>query len=176
MLIISEKLDIVEQVESQLLAIKKAYQSDANFRTFMTHPKIPRSAKRDVLRQIFAEKLHPVFIRFMEILVDKHRFAMIEHIADAFDELADRSKGIVRVVVTSPFPLAENHTDRLHKCLTSLTAGKKIELHVELDKKTLGGISVRVGDTLVDGTVQNKLKRLREELMSPQVLGGIYAG
>lgn len=164
MLLVSEAAGITEEVESQLLALKDAFVRDSNFQILMLNPRISRKAKREVLQRIFRDKVHPAFMRFLEILVDRHRFGIIVEIADAFDELADAFKGIVRAQVRTFLPLSEEHKRLLHARLTRLVGGRKLEMNVQVDPELLGGMWVKIGDTLIDGSVASKLKYLREKL------------
>jgi F-type H+-transporting ATPase subunit delta len=164
MLSVALKEGAVEQVEGHLLALKDAYRGNASFRKAMGQPRIPKAARKQILRRPFEGKALPAFLELLDLLVDKHRVKLIPDIADSFDQLADESHGVVRVQVASAFPLSATHEKTLEDRLKAAT-GKKVEMRVSVDRALKGGLSVRIGDQVLDGTVLNRLKTLRERLL-----------
>jgi len=164
MLSVALKEGAVEQVEGHLLALKDAYRANASFRKAMGQPRIPKSARKQLLRKPFEGKALPAFLELLDLLVDKHRVKLIPDIADSFDLLADETHGVVRVQVASAFPLSTAHEKSLGDRLRAAT-GKKIDMRVSVDRGLKGGLSVRIGDQVLDGTVLNRLKELRERLL-----------
>ena len=154
----------VEQVEDHLLALKTVYRADTAFRRALGQPRIPKAARKQLLRKPFEGRTLPAFLELLDLLVDKHRVNLIPDIADSFDQLADESHGVVRVQVATAFPLSAAHEKMLGDRLRAAT-GKKIEMRVAVDRALKGGISVRIGDQVLDGTVLNRLKNLRERLL-----------
>lgn len=178
MLTVAHKFGIVKETELNLLAIKEAYEKSDGFRKFMQHPKVPKKAKKDVLGEMLGTEAHPSLVQFLWILVDKGRFKMIPEIAEAFDELDDKMEGIVRVNVKTFMPLDEAHEKVLTTKLAVMTKTDpaKILLIKKVDPKTLGGISIQIGDELIDGTVATRLLRLYDMLTDPKLLGGAHVG
>lgn len=154
----------VEEVEEHLLALKSAYRADAAFRRALGQPRIPKSSRKKLLRKPFEGRSLPAFLDLLDLLVDKRRVGLIPDIADSFDQLADQSHGVVRVQVASAYPLSNAQEKALQDRLKSAT-GKKIEMRVDVNRALKGGLSVRIGDQVLDGTVLNRLKELRERLL-----------
>ncbi len=169
MLSVALKEGAVEKVEDHLLALKTVYRADAKFRSAMGQPRIPKAARKKLLRKPFEGKSLPAFLDLLDLLVDKHRVNLIPDIADSFDALADESHGVVRVQVASAYPLSHAHEKALQERLKAAT-GKKIEMRVTVDRALKGGLSVRIGDQVLDGTVLNRLKELRERLLGRAAL------
>ncbi|HEU4338847.1 MAG TPA: F0F1 ATP synthase subunit delta [Planctomycetota bacterium] len=169
MLAVALKEGAVEKVEEHLLALKTAYKADTAFRRAMGQPRIPKAARKKLLRKPFEGRTLPAFLELLDLLVDKHRVNLIPDIADSFDQLADESHGVVRVQVATAFPLSAAHEKTLGDRLRAAT-GKKIEMRVSVDRALKGGISVRIGDQVLDGTVLNRLKNLREKLLDRAAL------
>ena len=163
----AEKAHVVEEIEAQLLALKEAYEKDASFRMAMHHPKIPRSKKTEALRAVFAKDSPASLMAFLTLLVRKNRINLIPDIADVFDRLADRSRGVVRVEVSAWRDLTEPQRSGLLAKLNTILGGRKVDLTVTVNPRLLGGLAVRIGDTVYDGTVSGRLKALRESLTMP---------
>jgi F-type H+-transporting ATPase subunit delta len=164
MLAVALKEGAVAQVEEQLLALREAYRSDVTFRRALGQPRIPKASRKRLLRKPFEGRTIPAFLDFLDLLVDKNRFRLIPDIAESFDLLADATHGIVRVQVSAAFPLSGAQEKALHERLKAVT-GKKVEMRVGVDRRLKGGISIRIGDQVLDGTVLNRLKGLRERLL-----------
>jgi F-type H+-transporting ATPase subunit delta len=152
-----------EETEALLLALREAYQKNKAFRSVLSQPKIPRAVKKGILRKAVERVARKSFLTFLDLLVDKNRVEVLPEIAEMFDRLADVSKGIVRVQVRSWRPLSEPHKTSLSERLGRLT-GKKITVEADTDASLLGGMLVRVGDTVIDGSVRHRLKVLGERL------------
>jgi F-type H+-transporting ATPase subunit delta len=163
-LLASVAKNIVEEVEDQLLQIKKAYQTSDRVRAFMTNPRIPNRAKIDAVKKMFEGKVDPLVSAFMQLLVKRHRFNLVPAIAEAFDEMADAYRGVVRVEVRTFSPLKEAQRQTLQAQLVRIVKGAKVDMQIHEDPSLMGGMWVRIGDTLIDGSVANKLKTLRERL------------
>jgi len=156
-----------EETEANLLALKEVYLADKAFRSLLSQPRVPKSMKRSVLRKAFEGRAKPSFLDFLTLLVDKNRQDIIPDIADMFDRLADASKGVVRVKVRSWKPLSAAHQTTLQTKLERLT-GKKIDLETKADPALKGGMTVTVGDTVIDGSVAQRLKELGDRFRTLQ--------
>lgn len=156
-----------EEVEQMLLALKDAYLADKPFRSILSQPRVPKSFKKSILRKAFEGRAKPSFLDFLTLLIDKNRQDIIPDIADMFDRLADSSKGVIRVLVRSWRPLLDPHRATLEAKLTRLT-GKKIALEAQTDPSLKGGLLVMVGDTVIDGSVAQRLKVLGERFRELQ--------
>lgn len=155
------------EVEQLLLALKEAYLSDKAFRSILAQPRVPKSLKRTLLRKAFEGRAKPSFLDFLTLLVDKNRTNILPDIADMFDRLADASKGVVRIKVRSWRPLSAPHQTSLQTKLERLT-GKKIDIDAQTDPALKGGMTVMVGDTVIDGSVAHRLKELSERFRELQ--------
>jgi F-type H+-transporting ATPase subunit delta len=113
-----------------------------------------------VLRQSgFAE----VVKNFLYLLLDKDRISALEEIALHYEKLTDDISNIARAEVVSPRPLKEDALKRLEEVLGKATS-KKIKMDVREDETLIGGIIVKIGDLVLDGSVKAQLEGLKESL------------
>ncbi len=162
----AEKEGASEQVGGDLLALKEAYLKDAPFRAALSQPRIPCEARRLLLRRPFEGRSCRSFLDFLDLVVRKNRVKILPDVADVYRVLADVSHGMVRVQVRSYLPLTAAQRGALHEKLARIT-GKKVEIEEQADRSLRGGVSVRIGDTVIDGTVAHRLKALSEKLLEP---------
>ena len=163
LLVVADQAHIVEEIEPQLTAISQAYSKDDLFRKLMNNPRIERNEKKRIMRKLFEGKVNRLLMSFIEIIIEKGRFNLITVITQKFDELDDALKGVVKVQVKTFMPLNQNEKDKLQSKLVQVT-GKKISLKELVDKSVLGGLWVKIGDTLIDGTVKGRFEHLKENL------------
>jgi len=148
-----------EETETVLLALREAYRSDRKFRALLGSPRVPRRAKKELFHKILAGKAKPSLVDFLDLLVDKNRIDLLPDVSELFDRLADASHGIVRARVLSWKPLSDAHRATLTEKLARMT-GKKVAIEAETDASLKGGMLVRIGDSIIDGSVAHRLKVL----------------
>jgi F-type H+-transporting ATPase subunit delta len=102
---------------------------------------------------------------FLAVLIDHHRIASVGEILVQFKEELDRRMGIAEARVSSARELSATEKKSLEAQLASIT-GKIIRATYSEDTGLLGGVTVRVGSTIYDGSVQGRLQRMREEIAS----------
>jgi F-type H+-transporting ATPase subunit delta len=102
-------------------------------------------------------------MNFFRLLRQKSRLGLGASIASFFRELLDEERGILRAEVTSAMPLDDDQRQRLLDKLARDT-GKQVALEVRVDPSIIGGIIVRIGDRMVDGSIRNRLRSLRTQL------------
>ena len=150
-----------EDTEAVLLGLRDAYRANRGFRELLASPRVPRPAKKSLLHKVLEGKANPSLVDFFDLLVDKNRIDLLVEVADVFDRLADASHGVVRVKVRSWRPLSDGQRATLSEKLVRMT-GKKIAIEAETDAALKGGMLVRIGDSIIDGTVAHRLKSLGE--------------
>lgn len=103
--------------------------------------------------------------RFVLLLMERRRIALLPAIARAFQDMADAHMGRVRATVTSAEPLAAGTLERVRRSLEQRT-GKKVIVETAVDPELIGGLVARVGDLVLDGSVRTQLADLRAKLLN----------
>jgi len=104
-----------------------------------------------------------VVANFLKLLVDKGRINILEDILNAYQHLMDQALNKARVSVKTAYPLSDDLVAEVKKTLEGLTK-KRVEMAIEEDPSLLGGIVVKIGDTVYDGSVKAQLNKIRELL------------
>ena len=154
----------LERVQEEICEATELWHASADLRRVMLNPLIPVGEKVDAMARI-AERagwLEPVR-NFLGVLVENERIALLSDIGAV---LADMVRAHLRrqiAVIESPVPLSDEETARVtHRLGTQL--GVTLIPQVEVKPELLGGLRVRVGDTMFDATVASNLRNLREQL------------
>jgi len=164
LLALSTKSNATEEWGGLMHAVAGAFESDITLQRFLAAPQVSATQKRDVLGKGLAGKAPPMFIKFLQKLVTNRRQLLIPDIATAYTDLLDAAAGRVHARVT--FSRAVSDADMAGITAQLSRVLKKIVVpHVTVNPQILGGIVVRVGDTVMDGSVRRRLGAVRAKMM-----------
>jgi F-type H+-transporting ATPase subunit delta len=153
-----------EPVSKQLADFGAAYAESAELRNFLASPAVSHEAKHGVIEKIAARLGASKIIRnFLYVITDHQRSSILPEIIAAFQQVIRRRQGIAEAEIVSAAELSPAQKADFTKTLESLS-GKKVVAQYSLDPALLGGAVVRLGDTIFDGSVRNRLNRMRERL------------
>lgn len=139
--------------------------SERVVRTFLESPRFDRALKKQVLRAALTEHVHQLFLNFVLLVVDKRRQQLFSSIANEYRALVDEAANRLHVDVTvarEPSPAMEADI----QARLSEIFGKTVISHVTVDERILGGIVVRQGDQLIDGSLRRRLLGMRKQLLT----------
>lgn len=153
-----------EPARKQLGDFAAAYVESAELRNFLASPAITREMKHGVIEKLIARLGASRIIRnFLFVIVDNQRTHLLPDIVDSFELVLRQRQGVAEADVQSAVALNDPQKSALLKTLERLT-GKKIQAKYSLESQLLGGAVVRIGDTIYDGSLRNRLNRLRARL------------
>lgn len=154
------RLDLVQSEFDFVESILKEYP---DFYEILKTPKINIEEKKAVLQDTFGDQVSQTLLNFLKIIMDKKRGSDLLSIKWDFDRRVDEYKGVVKVAVESVVPLSEDQINTLVGNLKKMT-GKEIVLTTHINPELLGGMVVRLGDKVIDGSVKFKLEGMLEGL------------
>jgi F-type H+-transporting ATPase subunit delta len=153
-----------DRMKGDLAAFVEAFFSSADLRTVLESPAVSSETKHKVVEQIVAVMgLEQEVRNFVYVLVDHRRTEMLREIQQAFNTELNARLGIAEASVTSARALSDQEKQELTAALQKRT-GKKIEASFGEDPSLVGGVVVRVGSTVYNGSVREQLTKLREQL------------
>lgn len=156
---------VLEQVDADIDLISNALADSRELRAFFGSPIISRDKKGQVVKALFSDRIQKITMTFVELLVSKRREGVFPAIVSSYRDLRDVQLGIKAVSVRTAYELSGQDRASLETALQSLT-GKQVRLETRVDASIMGGMIVRVGDTVYDGSISNQLATLRERLQS----------
>jgi F-type H+-transporting ATPase subunit delta len=120
--------------------------------------------RREILKAVLEKSAFSVMMRnFLYLLLDKNRIGAIQEIAEHYERLTDDISNIARAEIVTTRPLKTEEQNRLEKVLGDLTS-KNVRVEVKEDKGLIGGIIVKIGDLVLDGSIRAQLEGLKESL------------
>ena len=129
----------------------------------LSNPSVPTSSRIEALERIVGDDVTGPQRNLLALMVRRGRFEQLPAVIREFRRLYRQREGIVEATVTSVTALEASALEALRSRLEQLT-GARIELDQEVDRDLLGGVVVRVGDQLIDGSVRGRLERLHTDL------------
>jgi F-type H+-transporting ATPase subunit delta len=172
---LADRNDGLESYGEALETVARVIEEDAKFRLFLETPRISDEDRKKVVSEAFAAALPTHVLNFVLVTIDKRRQRLLRHISTEFHLLLDERMGRehVQVTIASAFDDAarQDLTDRL-----SAVLGKEAIPHIRVQPEILGGVVVRTGDTIYDGSVRRRLDGLRRQLLRAELPAAGVAG
>jgi F-type H+-transporting ATPase subunit delta len=131
----------------------------------LANPSIPMETRLEIARKVFGSLAGDKVLNLIALTLRRGRIEELPRIAAEFRRLDDERQGITHATATSADALTPDEARALTQRLEELTGGK-VALDLQVDPGLLGGVVVRIGDRLIDGSVRSRLERLRSQLVS----------
>jgi len=164
----SRKGGVLDGVAESYAAVAALYAERPDLGSFLEGPQVSDQEKKQLLDNVFGQKIEPVLLHFFHLLLKKGRIEHLTDIQTEFQVLVEVDQGFVRAKVVTAVPLPEDLERALTDKLASLT-GKKITLRKRVDPAVIGGVCVAMGDQVIDGTIQTNLAKMRAQLSAADV-------
>ena len=155
----------LRKVEDELFAFAKATEQNPKLREALTDQALPLENREAVVRDILGGRTSQVTINLISFVIQSGHARDLSKIADAFVQLAARSRERAAAEVRSAVPLTDVQRERLEQALSSAT-GRTVEAKVVVDPTVIGGVVARVDDLVFDGSVASRLEDARHALRS----------
>jgi len=157
------ELDNLDQIREELGFVSETFKSHPEFYEVFRTPKINKEERKDIIIKVFGEQVSTEVMNFLKILIDKRRGTAIGGIYSEFVDMVDDHKGVVKAVVESAVELTDDEQKTLTEKLAKVT-GKEIRLSALVNPEIIGGLVVKIGDKVIDGSVKNRLDIMKDNL------------
>ena len=151
------------QVQDDVALMINALEGSRELRLCMASPVVPRTQKSSVIERLFGPRVHPLTHKFLQLLVSREREDLLPLILKQVQALSDQSKGIINVQAQVAELLDAPARTQLARALED-RLGQSVRLAVTQDESLIGGIILRIGDTVYDGSVRYQLSALRKRM------------
>ena len=155
----SDKLDVVCE---QVGAFADALNENREMSVFFFSPYFSTEEKKDGIGKL-VDDADERFVRFLELLAERHRMPVLFRMRREFEALYAQERKLLPVTITSAVELDEGTVKRIGDEIQDRT-GKRIELTTSVDPDVIGGLSMQVGNVIMDATIRARLERLRKEV------------
>jgi F-type H+-transporting ATPase subunit delta len=153
-----------QEYGQELQTFADFYESHRELNQAISNPAFTLQDRKEILKAVLARTTTSETIwNFLNLLLDKNRITALGEISAFYGQLTDEVSNIVRAEVVVSRPLAGEAEGRLGKALEQMTS-KQVRMSVRQDKSIVGGIIVKIGDLVVDGSVKAQVQGLKESL------------
>jgi F-type H+-transporting ATPase subunit delta len=153
-----------QQYGEELKDFSSFFQQNLDFGQAISSPVFTLEDRKNVLSVVLAKSRYSQTVKnFLHLLLDKNRIGAVHAIHAYYKKLTDEVANIARAEVITPMPLNENLRKRVERVLEELTS-RKVKMETREDKALIGGIVVKIGDLVLDGSIKTQLKGLKESL------------
>jgi F-type H+-transporting ATPase subunit delta len=154
-----DKLDVVRE---QLGQFADALNADRDLQVFFFSPYFSTVEKQDGLDRAVSDA-EPILVNFLKLLIENHRSPVIFRVRRVVDELWQEENKLLPVQVTSAVELDQATVRQIGDRIAEQT-GRKVELSASVEPDILGGLVVRVGNSILDASIRNRLEQLRKQV------------
>jgi len=151
-----------DELREQLGQFADALHENRDLAIFFFSPYLSAEEKKDGLKRTL-DGAEETLINFLELLIEKHRMPVIFRIRRVFDTLWENENKILPVQISTAIELDESVVEKLGDSISEST-GQKIELTAKVDPEIIGGIVLRVGNSILDASIRNRLQTLRKHV------------
>jgi F-type H+-transporting ATPase subunit delta len=152
----------LDELREQLGQFADALDQHRELAVFFFSPYFSSQEKRDALDTLL-DGADEIFINFLELLIENHRMPVIFRIRQEYERLWEEENRMLPVEITSAIALDDATTDSVGKNIGERT-GRKVTLAARVDPDILGGIIIRVGNSILDASIRNRLEQLRRHV------------
>ncbi len=159
---VAREQDKLDELREQLAQFADAVDQNHELAVFFFSPYFSTAEKQDGLARMLSGADESL-LNFLGLLIENHRMPVIFRIRQEFDRLWDQENLVLPVEITSAIALDEATTESLGRTIGE-RAGRKVTLAAHVDPEILGGIVVRVGNSILDASIRNRLEQLRRHV------------
>lgn len=159
----------IDTMLEEIKSVKKVFSENDELIKLLNHPKIDKDEKISVLEKIFENQVSREVTGFLVIITEKGRQDQIGEILDYFINRVREYKNIGVAEVTSALPLSEDQKKKMEQKLLATTKYVEMQMHYQVDSSLIGGVVIRIGDRVVDGSIKSKLAEMTKSLQKIQL-------
>ncbi|HEY9756246.1 MAG TPA: ATP synthase F1 subunit delta [Oculatellaceae cyanobacterium] len=156
---------LADTVMQDLNLASETFKTSPELTLILEHPSIPTEEKRKVLVELFDGRCQDLTLRLLELLLDKRRITLVPAITREYHSLLNAKKNIVSASLVCADKLSDTALADI-KARLAEHVGSHLELEVKVDPSLLGGVVLKLGDQVIDGSLKGKLANMERILLS----------
>lgn len=171
LLAMAQRHDVVERCGELIDGVAGVLVADPKLQGIFMSPRIAKAAKQRLIEQALKDVAPAPFVRFLQAIVQRGRQGMISEIAAEYERLVDTHLNRVHAVVSTAHPADDELRVAITQRLTTVF-GKTVRAHFRTEPALVGGVVVRSGDWVFDGSLRRRLKLLKHRMLQARLGGG----
>jgi len=160
MMSVAQTQNLVEQFGENARGLMELINSSPDLQKFLGDPLIPAGKRKEVIRQVIGDQIHPLMMNFLMLLVDKKRILFLETICQEYLNRLRALNQTVLAEVTSSVELSEEQKQSVREKVKSVSGAREVELATKVDRDLIGGVIIKVGSQVFDASLRGQLRRI----------------
>jgi F-type H+-transporting ATPase subunit delta len=161
---LSKENNLLAKAEEELRVVKEVLLNSKELNAVLKSPKVTVEKKKEIIKGSFSN-MNQFILNTLMILIERHRDDQIVDVVNSFIELSNEEQGIAEAKVYSIRPLTEAEKEGLSASFAAKVGKKSLRIENIVDTDILGGIKLRIGNRIFDGSLRGKLDRLERNLL-----------
>ncbi len=161
---VGERQGKISDINTDLKFVAQTINSNEELENFFKNPVITLNDKKDVINQLFREKINETTINFLYILVDNGRIEILTIIADEFEKLIKEKTGITVVKAISAVEIKGYLKEKLENKIEQMI-GKKVQIEYEIKPEIIAGLIVEIEGKTLDNSIRTRIKNIKKQLI-----------
>jgi F-type H+-transporting ATPase subunit delta len=164
----AQKNNMFEQLNEELEFVAELLAEEKDVKSYLLSPSFSKDAKKDFVKKVFSGNLSEYIVNFLYVLIENGRQSDLPEITAAFGDLMDDLNNRMKVDVVSVSKLDSGTLENIKSALKK-KFNKDVVINEKTDKNILGGIIIKAGDLVIDGSLAENLKKIRYSLLNSKV-------
>ena len=161
---VAVKEDDINQISNRLHSIKSILKSVPELNQLLITRRVQMEDKMIMLKNILGDIISDIEMDLMVLLMENGHMMLFGEVIKRFDYLQDKDTEVIKVQITSSSRLSDDEVQRISLEIENKIQ-KKVDVKMKTDTSIVGGIKLRIGNTLIDGSVSNRLQKMRDTLI-----------
>lgn len=163
--------DMVSELMDEVQTIKHLLQENEEYVKLLSHPKLSLDEKTQLIGEAFSEKVCSQLLGFLLTVTEKGRMGEITGILSYFENRVREYQKIGTAYVTTAVTLSQEQKEKIEQRLLETTAYESFQIEYTVDAALIGGMTIRIGDRVVDSSIRTKLNNMAKQLSKLQLQG-----
>ncbi len=162
---LGQEKGLLEKFSQDMVSLKEVIDKAEGFLSFLANPTYEYTEREKLLLEVASKLgLNQYLVNLIKLLMESNKVKLLPYICNFYQDLQDFYAGKVRGVIKTALPLSNDDLNAI-KSAVEKALNKKLELTVQVDKAVIGGVLLKVGDVIYDGTVKKQLEILKDNLI-----------
>src|SRR5699024_920506 len=163
--LLGQEKNNLNQLKEEFSQVQEIFENNAQLRTFLMHPRINQTDRKKLIDEAFRAFQDDV-VNTLKLVVDRQRTALIPNIIEQFIQLANDAEGIALATVYTARTISDAEKQQLEQNLKKRLNKQTIQMDNVVDPELIGGVKIRIGNTIYDGSISGKLRRIEQQIVT----------
>jgi F-type H+-transporting ATPase subunit delta len=162
---LAKEQNTTDQFEKELNIVKEVFTTNEELIDVLKHPKVTKEVKKSIVKESFTG-LSQHIVNTLLLLVERHRVDIVTEVVSQFILIANEANGVEDAIVYSVRPLTDAELTSISTSFAKKIGKASLRLQNVVDKALLGGLKLRIGNRIYDGSISGKLERIERQLVA----------